>query len=244
MQIVVDDIRNFGQIVQALPTRQEVVVNGKYVIESPDGIETDITSDSYAYPVDGGDLKSLMMEELRASSGLSYKYFNPLSSSSDLDVVDNSSTAQVGVFPAITEYRTRCQQSESPNNTKLLRAIDITAWGGATERVNGVFLTSAIDISENVPLGADMYLPYWETHTFDLSHESETDNTPVVKTYQKLKPSDLQVYVSTDGGAFWQEITHLSAFTTPIASTSVQFLFINTSTSRDVYLNAFGFMYQ
>lgn len=243
MQIVVDGIRNFGQIVQAFSTRQEVVVNGKYVIESPEGIETEITSDSYVYPVDGGDLKSLMMEELRASSGLSYKYFNPLSSSSDLDVIDTSSTAQVGVFPAITEYQTRCQQSETPNNTKLLRAIDITAWGGATERVNGVFLTNAIDISADVPLGADVFLPYWEAHTFDLSHESETNNTPVVKTYQRLEPSDLQAYASTDGGAFWQEITHLSAFTAPAASTSIQFLFINTSTSRDVYLNAFGFMY-
>lgn len=243
MQIVVDGIRNFGQIVQAFSTRQDVVVNGKYIIESPEGIELEITDDSYVYPVNGGDLKSLMMEDLRVSSGLSYKYFNPLSSSSDLDIIDTSSVAQVGVFPAITEYRTRCQQSESPNNTNLLRAIDITTWGGATERVNGVILTTAIDISANVPLGTDVYLPYWEAHTFDLSHESETDNTPVVKTYQRLEPNTLQVYASTDGGAFWQEIVHLNAFTAPVSSTSIQFLFINTSTSRDVYLNAFGFMY-
>lgn len=243
MQIIADGIRNVGQITQAFPTRDEVVVNGKYVVECPTGLAVNITEDSYVYPVDGGDLKSLMMEELRASSGLSYLYFNPLSSSSDLNVIDTASVAQVGVFPAITDYQTRCQQSETPNNTKLLKAIDVTVWGGATERVNGVILTTALDISADVPLGADVFLPYWEAHTFNLSHESETDNTPVVKTYQRLEPSALQVYASADGGAFWQELTHLSAFTAPAPSTSIQFLFINTSTSRDVYLNAFGFMY-
>ena len=243
MQIIADGIRNVGQITQAFPTRDEVVVNGKYVVECPTGINANITEDSYVYPVDGGDLKSLMMEELRVSSGLSYLYFNPFSSSSDLNVIDTASVAQVGVFPAITDYQTRCQQSETPNNTKLLKAVDVTVWGGATERVNGVLLTTAIDISADVPLGADVFLPYWEAHTFNLSHESETDNTPVVKTYQRLEPSSLQVYASTDGGAFWQELTHLSAFTAPAPSTSIQFLFINTSTSRDVYLNAFGFMY-
>ena len=243
MQVIVDGARSFGEIVQVAPTRDELVVNGKYVIESPTGVEIAVTGDSYAHPIDGGDVKSLMMAELLASSGLTYLYFNPLSSLGDSAVIDLATIAQVGVFPNIKEYQTRCQISEVPNNTKILKAFDQTLFDRSVERQDGALLTTAIDISANVPLGTQVFLPYWEAHTFAISHEVEDENLPIIKTYQKLSPSALQVYVSTDGGAFWQEVRHLEAFNAPAPSTDVRFLFINTSTAQDVYLNAFGFMY-
>lgn len=243
MQIIADSLRNFGQIIQAQPSRGSVVVNGRYVVESPTGVEVAVDENSYVHPVDGGDLKSLMMSELLRLSGYSYLYFNPLNGVADHSDLDSSAEVLVGVFPNITRYSQRAQLGLLPNTTKLLKAFEVKTDPVTTETKVGVILTKEIDISLNAVAGVSTLMPYWEAHTFSLSHENEDTNTPVIKTYERLEPSALQVYVTTDGGAFWEEITHLQTYTLSAPSASIQFLFINNSTTTDVYLNAFGFMY-
>lgn len=245
----------------------QTAINGKFVIPVPPGSDFPISETSYVLngggDIDGGDISSEAMAHLLARyPNFGNIYFNPLITDDHVGELDLTATfADPGVLPA-TAYPTRAQtgrapggpesSGQMPNNTAILAQNDFVA-----PPRPGVLITDAIDIGPYTldalgnPVGADEFLVWWKLYDFTVSDDVVSShgataglNTPAIRYLQEVdqEPADLEVYISTDGGAAWHQAGMLEPVAFCNKTTSIRLAFINRGAVR-LYLTTFAVLF-
>lgn len=238
----------------------ETPLNGRYCLPFPDGVSFTIDSNSYVFPVDGGDLSSRGFAELLAQYPMfGFIHFNPLLSDADLGELSTTNTLTVGVDTYTPRFQmgrfiSGSDDGNAPISTALLPVNDTV-----TTPKLGCIVSEDIDISPYVGTvgsggGADSFMVYWKVFTFSDSHDiSSRDasygkhgvlNTPTLKNMVEVDQelSDLTVYISVDSGSTWQEVSRLQTISFCCKVDSLRVAFANNGNEK-LYIAHYSVMF-
>jgi len=244
------------------------IINGKYAIPMPMGLDFPIDTSSYILDalgdIDGGDVVSEGYAHLLALYPMfSNIYFNPLLTSDHvaelvLDqtyyLTDRTLTPPAEFYPRLQTGREEGvpDDGQMPTHTALMPSN-----GTVSPARPGIIITDEVDIGpytldcDSNPVGADEFMIYWKIYGFTVSHDVAADegaqagiNTPAYRYLTEVdqEPSGFTAYITTDDGANWCPVDRL----TPVAfcdkSTTVRLAFRNDSVSK-VFIASYALLF-
>jgi len=247
------------------------IVNGKYVLPVPLGVDFPIEPSDYilngAGEIDGGDVSSRGFAHLLASyPQYDHIYFNPLLTSAHVGelvevgslaagehITDRTLNPEAVFYPRFQTGRSGAVDGgQMPTHTALLPANT-----GVTPSRPGLILTKAIDIGPYTldcdanEVGADEFVLYWKLFKFSVTHDISAasgahagTNTPALRYIEETddEPSGFSAYISTDGGATWCDANLLAPVSYCDRSKSVRVAFRNDSAEK-LYLACFALLF-
>jgi hypothetical protein len=258
MRILADLASNdILQVEKTPPVGDPVPINGKYVVDVPEGAPVQVDANSYI--LNGGvvDAGSVVTH---AFAGLLAQFpqydnivFNPLVIADDVNDLDLTASfmeppdtwatrAQVGrgsVDP---------QEGLAPNSTAIL---PVNTAGSGSNRP-GMLITDTIDISAATSgAGAREFVVYWRLYSFTTSDDVMSDygataglNDPAIRSISEAdqEPTDFQVYLSLDDGAVYFPVGRLEPIAFCVPGTSLRLAFRNDSASK-IYLGNYALLF-
>jgi len=244
------------------------VINGKYAIPMPMGLDFPIDSTSHilngAGQIDGTGVVSESYAHLLALYPMfSNIYFNPLLTSDHVAelVLDQSYYFTDRTLSPPSEFYPRFQTGretgvadpgQMPTHTALMAAN-----GGTTISRPGFIITDEIDISsytldcDGNPVGADEFMVYWKLYSFTVSHDIAADagglagtNTPAYRRLVEVdqEPTGFTAYITTDDGANWCAVDRMAPVAYCDKSTAIRLAFRNDSSSK-VYIASYALLF-
>jgi len=276
MRILADlrsHLSNAPELIQVQPEPVEgavgaIIINGKYAIPSPLGVDFPVTEADYvldgAGNIDGGDVVSKGYAHLLLNNPQYQNvYFNPLLTSDHVAelVLDQSfafidrSTDPPNSFYA--RFQTGREEGvpddgQMPTHTAVLPLNTTT-----NPARPGFIITEEIDIGaytldcDNEPVGADEFMVYWKLYDFTVTHDVAADagllagrNEPAWRMLQEKypEPDDFSVWLSTDNGTNWCRVHHLVPVAFCDKTTKVRLAFRNDALSK-VFLASFALLF-
>lgn len=227
-------------IIQAERTPEEGALtpySGKFPVDVP--ISVTLNASSYVLPVDGGDVVSLSMAQLLAQFPMySYVAFNPLLTASDMDDLDLTATFGSDVTRAMVGRGTGVLTSGVAPGSVCVLPVNAKV----SPNRPGVLVSNTIDISADVPAGADEFLLWWKFYRWSTSEDTATE--PAVRSLIETDSdaSGVSVYVSNDDGATWHVAEYLTPTDVVTLGTNVRVAFVNNSADR-IYVGGFACLY-
>ena len=263
MRILADRFSDRILQVEKVPEEgQNVPVNGKYVLPTPEGVSLHVEPDSFILPV--SDPNSVVAQ---AYAGLLARHpmyetvlYNPLLQDSDIDDLDLSATFQDPETGDVFSSRVQTGRGtggplasgQAPNNTALLPANS-----GVSPARPGLLVSDTIDLRPytldpmGVPVGANDFLVYWYVYNASTTDDVRSsfglfanENRPALRQISERtqEPADLQVYLSLNDGATWTEVQRLTPISFCNRGNDVRLAFRNNGTSK-LYLAAYAILF-
>ena len=237
----------------------QTAINSKFII--PTVPEGDFPIDVASYVldgggnIDGGDVTSEAFARLLLQFPMFDNiYFNPLLTDDnvfELDMVATfadvgsggtlSSRVKTGRAPGAPEA-----SGQMPNNTALLAQNE-----SVTPPRPGLLISSAIDISSFVPTGTADFMLYWKLYEFEVTPDVMSDhgalagtNEPAIRYIKETEqePTVLEVYLSCDDGASWQQAGLLEPLDVCDAATTFRVAFLNRG-ATEINLTSFAVLF-
>ena len=239
--------------------------NGKFVIPTPLDLDFIVDSTSYVLDgsreIDGGDVSSQGFALLLARyPQYEHVYFNPLLTDDHVDelVLDQSSGFVDGANTFYPRFQVGRSGLTDPGQMPTATAI-MPVNSTTTPSRPGFLITDEIDISsytqdcDGNTVGAVEFMAYWKLLDISVSDDkagavsgvSAGLNTPVLRTVGPTddEPTDFTVYLSTDNGVTWCEVSLLEPMTMCERGTSFRLAFRNDSATKR-YLAHFAVMFR
>lgn len=277
MRILADlrsHLSNAPELIQVQPEPVEgavgaIIINGKYAIPTPLGLDFPVTEADYvldgAGNIDGGDVVSKGYAHLLLNNPQYQNvYFNPLLTSDHVAelVLDQSfafidrSTDPPNSFYA--RFQTGREEGvpddgQMPTHTAVLPLNTTT-----NPARPGFIITEEIDIGaytldcDSNPVGADEFMVYWKLYDFSVSDDYAGAiagplnglNEPAIRSVSECEqePTGFSVYLSPDDGDHWCQVGLLEPIAFCEKTTSIRLAFVNTSTSK-VYIATYGVLF-
>lgn len=224
-------------------------VNGKFVIEVPEGVAVPNPIPSTVT----GLLDGIYQGLLGGYTSFNFVQYNALISDADSDLLDLTALFPYDPGPPVKTWGPRVQVGRfgapsanglAPNSVKILPANL-----GVVPSRPGCVVTKKIDISGDVPAGASSFMVYWKilslSTTEDVADGSApgADNTPAIRVLQEVdqEPADFDVYLSTNGGGGYTRVNRLRSVAT-VPGTDIRLAFVNRGT-ENVYLSSYAVLY-
>jgi len=237
----------------------QVPLNGKYAIPVAEGSKITIDSNSYALPVDGGDLYSQVYANLLAQYPMyDFIYFNPLlRATEDIGQLDLTTTFKDNAVAPPHYYPSRMQIGRADPVAELGQAPNTTAILPLNDKVSpsrpGMMMTNKIDITPYTgEAGADDFMVYWKLYGFSTSDDVAGGevgsvvgvNTPAIRSIEEVnqEPVDFEVYLSIDNGDNWFQVYRLQQIAFCCRATEVRLAFLNKSSTKR-YLATYAIMF-
>lgn len=228
-----------------------VPINGKYVIDVPEGTSLDIDPISYVLNglgnVDSGSVVDLAMQGLLPLfPGAEFIQYNILITDAHVSDLDASGTWSNGstVFnPRFQTGRSTSPEGCAPNSVAMLPVNSTT-----TPARPGLIVTDTIDISSDLPAGTGNFRVWWKLYEFETSEDvlanygSGGSNSPAIRRIYETDASDVVVYLSNDDGSSWVPVERLQPTSFCDAGTEVRLAFVNSGSSK-VYLAGYAILY-
>ena len=217
-------------------------MKGKYEISYPSTFDPlDEMGSSYVYPRDANNVLKKVIEPKFLEKYPSYEgvIYNPFLDSNDINV-DNNATFPDNNQPLNLRYKT----GNSPNLLSLIGKNDSLGFD-----MGGLFITDNIDIGALTNnLGSQTFMIFWrgvkKTYTQDITPTPNihTDNEASKLFYADADNSLLKVYISSDNGITFQELSNLNPFSFNQRESLIRLAFLNLSVD-DVFLLSYAIMY-
>ena len=233
--------RSDNQIIESNLT-SPADMKGSYEIAHPSSLGIiPISSSSYVYPRDNGNVIKSVIEPSFLSTYPSYQgvIYNPLLDSADM-TFDSTKTFPDPNEPNPTRYIT----GDTPNVFGVAKRNDTKGY-----MLRGFAISDEIDIGALTGgAGAQTFLVYWKavTRAFSLDRTETPNttsfNTPATLTYTEADPSLLKVYISINNGVSYEEVSNLTPISVSQSTTSLRIAFTNEST-EDVTILSYAIMY-
>lgn len=255
MRILVDIAsNNILQVEKTPKVGSSTTINGKYIVDVPEGSSVDVDNNSYVLNggvVDSGSVVTEAFNNLLARYPMYNNIvFNPLIIAAD--VADLDLTA---VLPGTNVYNTRAQVGRAPIDPQEGLVGNSTAILPINTKVSpnrpGLLITDTIDISAVLPDGANNFMVYWKLYEFDTSADVSSDygitsgqNSPILKSAIEAdqNPAGLEVLLSNDDGTSYQIVNRLSPVSFCNNSTQLRIAFKNEGASK-IYLANYAIMF-
>lgn len=240
------DPRDF--VIQVSPDQETTVMNGKFVIDVPDGVTPPLE-----IPSDVSTLNHGMTEQFLARyPRYQFIEMNWLCTDNDSAKLDLAASLTLGTGPTATSWPSRAQVGRngamSHNGMAPNSACVLPVNTGVTPVRPGVLITDTIDVSGDRPDGVSDVMLYWRVFQFTTSHDvmnyATGANSPAVKTLTEPDQSlaDLEVYVSVNDGAGYVKASRLQPTTPCDSGSSIRVAFVNHG-ATPLYLAAYAVLY-
>ena len=256
MRILADIATHKILQVQSTPDIGESsIINGKYVIDIPEGSYVEVNSSSYVLNggvVDSGSVVSLAFANLLANYPMYDNIlFNPLLLASDVNDIDLTA-----FIPGSTNFSTRAQVGRGSVDPQEGLVANSTALLPVNTKASpnkpGVLITDTIDIGPFTGgIGAREFMVYWKLYTFSTSEDVTSSygltsglNEPSIKSIIEVdqEPAGFEVLISQDDGTTYFPIGRLEPLAFCDPNTSIRIAFKN-STSQKLYLANYAIMF-
>lgn len=239
------------QVAPSPPVGTLTPVNGKFVVDIPDGVfPPSINVDSRLINPLGDVVTGIYQGLLRAFPSYSNVVFNQLLTSADIDLIDATATFPHDMGPPVRTWGSRFQtgtptgllKGVSPGSVAILPENPYT-----TPSRPGVMITKNIDISAATGgAGAKNFVVYWKVYqmsvTDDVMDFTTGTNTPAIKNLVEVAQDDVEVFLSVNNGGGYTPVTRLSPTVTCDPGTDVRLAFVNHNPYK-VYLTAYAVMF-
>jgi len=250
------------------PTSGSEVINGKFSIPVPLGMDFPITSDDFILDGAGDVVAGSVTAKAHAHLLALYPqyeniYWNPLLTSDHVKELvldqsfhftDRSLSPPAMFYPRFQTGREEgvSDDGQMPTHTALMGSND-----GVTPSRPGLIITDEIDISDytrdcnDEPVGTDEFMVYWTLYGFASSHDVATDaglyagyNTPAERKLLEVppEPSNFSVWLTTDDGANWCQVHLLEPIAFCDKSTTVRLAFRNDSSDK-IFLASYALLF-
>jgi len=246
MSIIVE--RSSNKIIESGPFTPSDM-KGRYELSTPSTLGIiPLQSGDYVFPRDIGSVISRIESAfISVYAGYNGVIYNPLLESAD-DISDSTA-----LFPDSSgAISPRMIKGDTPNitgvcalNESAPNALDPTGYSDP-----GMMITEEIDLGALTGgAGSQNVMVWWravtKTFTYDKSPIQglrEDVNEPSRLVYTDADPTLLKVYISSDNGGSYSELTNLNPHSFLAPETMVRLAFRNDG-SQDVYILAYGIMY-
>lgn len=257
MRILVDLATNKILQVEKTPEIGESTpINGKYIVDVPEGSYVEVDSSSYvlnAGVIDSGSVVSLAFANLLANYPMYDNIlFNPLILASDVNDIDLSATVPDGTSTLSTRAQVGRgspdpQEGLSPMSTAILPLNNTVSPSRP-----GLLVTDTIDITSFTSgVGAREFMVYWKLFEFTTSEDITSNygstsglNEPSIKyiVESNQEPVDFEVLLSVDDGSTYYPVGRLEpiAFCNP--NVSIRIAFKNESSNK-IYVANYAVMF-
>lgn len=229
----------------------KVPINGKYVIDVPEGTEIDVDPTSYVLnglgDVDAGSVVNIAMQNLLdlypASDFLRYTYLITDDHVNELDASGTWSDGTNSFSPRFQTGRFGAPAGCAPNSVAMLPVNSTT-----TPARPGLIVTDTIDISPEIPAGTGDFRVWWKFYDIETTEDVLSDygsggtNSPAIRELAETEASNVTVYLSNDDGSSWVPVGKMAPASFCDAGTDVRIAFVNTGTSK-VYLAAYAILF-
>lgn len=231
------------------------VLNGQYVICTPEGVSVEIDSASYVTPQDASSVPGLIAADLLVRNPeYDHVLWNMFVESSDVSMLDLSGAAPaptalnvVAGTPPTNEMGNlpRCKVGRggggplgiSPNTASILPAN-----ANRTTPTYGLLITDTIDLTPYTGVGgSDEVMVWWKIGQLDTSTDVVAGynstlglNTPALRELTEIdqEPVGLLVYASVDDGVTWYEVTRMDPTNLVVAGTDLRLAFVNEGSTE------------
>ena len=253
MRILVSQVDNAILQVEDTPAVGiSVPINGKYVIDVPEGSQVEVDPTSYVLNglgnVDSGSVVDLAMQNLLelypGSDFLRYNVLITGTHSGELDATATWSDGTNSFSPRFQNGRTVAPAGCAPNSVAMLPANPTT-----TPPRPGLIITDTIDISPEIPAGTGNFRVWWKFYEFETSEDVLAEyspgsgtNSPAIRTIVETEAPNVTVYLSNDDGGSWVPVEKLDPVSFCDAGTEVRIAFVNSGDTK-IYLAGYAILF-
>ena len=251
---VVTDLATGGilQVEKSPPVGEARAFNGRFAVPIPEGVPVDLTSASYVFPVDGGDVSSLAMASLLAQYPMyAHVVFNPLLTATDIADLDLAAvfTPTGDVTRAVVGRGAGpLPTGTSPNAVCVLNQNNRVAPSRP-----GCLISDTIDVGPATGgVGADEVMVWWVLYELSTSDDVTSDagagagrNDPAIRYVAEAdpEPSGFQVNVSNDDGVTYTVVSRMTPTNLGAFGTLLRIAFRNTSNTTKRYVGAYAILF-
>lgn len=240
------------QVEDTPETGFSVPINGKYVIDVPEGTEIDVDPTSYVLnglgDVDAGSVVDIAMQNLLdlypGSDFLRYTYLITDDHVNELDPAATWSDGTNSFSPRFQTGRFGAPAGCAPNSVAMLPANSTT-----TPARPGLIITDTIDISPEIPTGTGDFRVWWKFYEFTTTEDVLAEyspgsgtNSPAIRSIVETEAPNVTVYLSNDDGSSWIPVERLVPVGFCDVGTDVRIAFVNNGTSK-IYLAAYAILF-
>lgn len=235
------------QVAPTPPVGTYSPVNGKFVVEVPDGVPMPrIDVDSRLINPVNNVVDPVFQGLLRAFPPYRHVVYNALLTSADITLLDPLATFPFHPGPPAQSWPTRFQTGGgtglAPNSVALLPENP----HGAIPHP-GLIITDTIDIGPATGgVGANSFVVYWKVYemsvTDDVMDYSTGTNTPAIKNLVEVNQNEIECFLSVNDGGGYTPVSRLSPCVTCDPGTLIRLAFVNHNPFK-VYLAAYAVMF-
>lgn len=243
------------QVAPSPPVGTATPVNGKFVVDIPDGAFPPVVNEASRL-VDTGSPNYIVddiYENLRrAFPAYRNVVFNQLLTSADLALLDPAATFLYDPGPPAKSWSSRFQTGRTgaaPQGLAPMGVAVLPENTATTPARPGLLVTDTIDIAPQTGgLGASTFLVYWKVYRIEvtddvLDYAPGGPNTPALKNLIEVDQGEVEVFLSVNDGAGWSPVPRLSPIVTCDPGTDVRLAFVNHHPTNKVYVTAYAVMF-
>ena len=216
-------------------------INGKFILDVPEGVPV---------PNPISNTVSALLDQtfqglLSLNPQFSFVTYNALWTAADMSNLDLSGTLTTGPWTS-TPVRAQVGRASAPSGLAPNSVAILPQNSASSPNRPGLLLSDVLTSGPDVTV----FMVYWKILGFQDTNDvmdytaPNGTNTPAIRQLVEVdqSPTNLQVYVTVNGGSTWTEVQLLSQYTVD-GGTSVQIAFVNTGTTP-IYLASYAILTQ